>query len=74
MLKIHACPSCGSDRIRSVRRNWSGEFRGRQYTVQQLRFFKCPACGEMVFDPEAMRQIESKRSAIAGSRQVRKSA
>jgi YgiT-type zinc finger domain-containing protein len=72
MLRIQACPSCGSGRIRPVRRNWSGEFRGRRYTVPQLRFFECPACGEKVFEPEAMRRIESKSPAFAGARRVKK--
>ena len=74
MLKIQVCPSCGSERIRPVRRNWSGEFKGRRYTVPKLRFFECPSCGERVFDPEAMRRIESISPAFTGTSRVRKSA
>lgn len=74
MLKIQNCPSCGSERIREVRRNWSGEFKGRQYTVSRLRFFECPACGERVFDPEAMRQIESRSPAFDRVRLFKKPA
>lgn len=72
MLKIQVCPSCGSEQIHEVRRNWSGKFKGRQYTVPQLRFFECPACGESVFDPEAMRQIESRSPAFARARRVKR--
>jgi len=58
-LKITICPSCGSDKIKGVRRNWSGEYKGRAYTVPSLEFYECPACGEKVYDREAMRSIEN---------------
>ncbi len=59
MLKITICPSCGSDRITCVRRDWSGECEGRKYVVPDLQFYDCRACGEKVYDREAMRQIEA---------------
>ena len=57
-LQITICPSCGSGKIKGVRRDWSGEYKGRPYTVPSLEFYECPACGEKVYDREAMRRIE----------------
>ena len=38
MLRITICPSCGSDRINPVCRDWTGKFRGQSYTVPKLEF------------------------------------
>jgi hypothetical protein len=57
-LRITICPSRGSTRIRKVRRNWSGKFQGRSYTVRSLEFYECPGCAERVYDRQAMRKIE----------------
>lgn len=65
MIKIIICPSCGSDKIKRVRRNWLGEFQGRPYTVPGLEFHECPDCGEKVYDREAMRKIEAHSPAFA---------
>lgn len=59
MLTITVCPSCGSKKIKRVRREWTGEYEGQSYTVPRLEFHECPDCGEKVYDREAMRQIES---------------
>lgn len=59
MLRISRCPSCGSEEIQRVRRDWVGKFRGRAYTVPELEFYECPACGEKVYDRQAMRRIEA---------------
>ncbi len=64
-MTITRCPTCGSRRIRQVRRDLTGEFEGRPYTVPGLEFFECPACGEKVFDKEAMRRIEACSPAFA---------
>lgn len=58
MLKITTCPSCGSKKIRKVRRNWTGQFEGKTYTVPSLEYYQCPDCGERVYGREAMRRIE----------------
>ena len=58
-MKISTCPSCGSNKIKKVRRDFAGKFQGETYTVTALDFHECPACGEKVFDREAMRKIES---------------
>jgi len=65
MVDIQKCPTCGSTKIRKVRRNWRGEFEGRAYTVPDLEFHECPECGEKVYDREAMRKIEARSPAFA---------
>jgi YgiT-type zinc finger domain-containing protein len=67
MNKITKCPSCGSAKIKQVRRKWSGEYKGQSYTVGNLEFYECPACKEQVFDPEAMRAIEANSPAFVKS-------
>lgn len=46
-------------KIKKVRRDLSGTFEGETYVVPSLDFYECPACGEKVFDREAMRKIEA---------------
>lgn len=58
-LNITTCPPCGGKRIKRVRRHWTGNFKGKQYTVPNLEYYECPDCGEKVYDREAMRQIEA---------------
>jgi len=65
MLNITVCPSCGSRRIRKVRRDWTGEFQGQTYVVPGLEFYECPQCGERVYDRDAMRRIEAQSPAFA---------
>jgi YgiT-type zinc finger domain-containing protein len=64
-LTITVCPSCGSPKIKKVRRNWTGTYQGQPYCVPSLEFYDCPACGEKVYDREAMRRIEEHRPAAA---------
>ena len=59
MLKITKCPTCGSRKIKVVRRNVTRQFDGQQYTVPNLAFHECPDCGERLYDREAMRKIEA---------------
>jgi YgiT-type zinc finger domain-containing protein len=61
MLKIKTCPTCGSRRIRLVVGDYHGNFRGKQYVARYVEHHGCPNCGEKLFDPEAMRRIESSR-------------
>ncbi|MFH0979987.1 MAG: YgiT-type zinc finger protein [Planctomycetota bacterium] len=68
MLEIKTCPSCGSARIKRVRRDWTGKLRDQTYNVPNLEFFACPDCGEKVYDGAAMRRIESYSPAYAGHR------
>lgn len=59
MMTVRICPSCGSNRMRKVHKDWSGEFEGQTYTVPDLEFHECPVCGEKVYGREAMRKIEA---------------
>ena len=67
MKKISECPSCGSTKIRKVRRRWSGVYEGKSYTVEHLEFYECPDCEERIYDPDAMRAIEAGSPAFAKS-------
>jgi YgiT-type zinc finger domain-containing protein len=73
-MTINRCPTCGSDRIKKARRNWTGEFRGKTYQVEGLEFYECPVCGERLFDRAAMRKIEAQSPAFSGSRNITKTA
>jgi YgiT-type zinc finger domain-containing protein len=74
MVEITVCPSCGSNKIKRVRRNWTDEFEGKSYTIPALAFYECPACQEQLFDREAMRRIEAISPAFARSRRMKRSA
>jgi YgiT-type zinc finger domain-containing protein len=65
MQRITSCPSCGSEKIRKVRRKWQGECHGQTYTVEKLEFYECPDCGEKLYDREAMRTIQADSPAFA---------
>ena len=58
MIELKTCPTCGSAKIQKVRRTVTRGPIGRRYTVPQLTFHECPACGEQVYGPEAMEKIE----------------
>jgi YgiT-type zinc finger domain-containing protein len=68
MLKITTCPSCGSSKIKKVRRNWIGGFKGKKYAVPNLQYYECPACRD------AMREIEAHSPAFERAHPKRKSA
>ena len=59
MVKITICPTCGSDKIKKVRRNLRGTLKGKGYTVPDLEYYECPNCGERVYDRQAMQKIEN---------------
>jgi len=67
-FRITVCPSCGSPKIKKVRRTWSGKFQGQSYTVPLLEFYECPVCGEKIYDRQAMRKIEDHSPAFAKAR------
>ena len=70
-LSISVCPSCGSSAIRSVKGNWTGNFKGKKYTVPALAYFACPRCHEKIYPPEAMRRIQESSPAYAKLRPTR---
>ena len=59
--KLTKCPTCGSRKIKRVRRNWNGVYKGQLYTVPRVSFDACPNCGEKVFNPRAVDRIEAHR-------------
>ena len=61
IMNLKTCPTCGSKRIRRVRRTVTRQSRGKPFTVPQLDFHECPACGEQVYSPDAMAKIEACR-------------
>lgn len=65
VIQITVCPSCGSNQIKRVQRDWAGEFQGQPYTVPSLEFYECPACGESIYDRQAMQRIEAHSPAFA---------
>jgi YgiT-type zinc finger domain-containing protein len=58
-LSITRCPTCGSDQIKKVCRDWTGTYKGRSYVVPELAFYECPVCGERVFEREALARIQA---------------
>lgn len=70
-MQIKRCPSCGSEEIERVERDWTGEVQGKKYVVEALEFHECPACGEQIFDREAMRRIEARSPAYRPRRMKR---
>jgi YgiT-type zinc finger domain-containing protein len=72
MLEITICPSCGSDKIKKLKQDWKDKFEGQSYTVPDLEYWECPACGERLFDHNAMRKIEAYCPAFVKKRAKRK--
>ncbi len=61
MPTITICPTCGSDQINSVTRDLMRRRNGVSYTVPSVTFHECSACGEHLYDRQAMQKIESHR-------------
>ena len=72
-LNITHCPTCGSDQIKKVCRDWTGTYQGQAYVVPELTFYECPVCGERIFDREALGRIQASSPAfVKRSRQTPK--
>jgi YgiT-type zinc finger domain-containing protein len=63
-LNITECPTCGSNKIKKVKENWSSESEGKKYSIPLLEYYKCPNCGEKVYGKEAMRRIQENSPGI----------
>jgi len=57
-IKLGVCPNCCSKNLKKVRKTVSGTRQGKSYSVPGVEFYECPDCGERVYDPAAIRQIE----------------
>ncbi|MBI4670179.1 MAG: type II toxin-antitoxin system MqsA family antitoxin [Chloroflexi bacterium] len=64
-LIIKRCPTCGSDQIKKVCRDWTGNYKGQSYVVPDLTFYECPVCEERVFEREALSKIQAHSPAFA---------
>jgi YgiT-type zinc finger domain-containing protein len=62
---LKRCPTCGSNKIHLVRGNFQTRFRGEKLVIPNLEREECPNCGEILFIPKAMRQLESQRKQLA---------
>ena len=67
-LIIKICPTCGSKKIKKVRRDFQAGFAGQSYSVPSLEFYECPDCGERIYDRGAMRKIEEASPAFRKTR------
>ena len=59
MFQITICPSCGNNSLKKREGKWTGKFQKQTYTVPRLEFYECVDCGEKIYDPQAMRNIEA---------------
>ena len=62
-IKLSVCPTCCSKNLKKVRKTVSGTRQGKRYSVPAVEFYECPDCGERIYDPTAMRQIEQRSHA-----------
>ena len=70
--RIKTCPSCGSRRIRPVRRDVTIDAGGVRFVTPQVEFDDCPNCGEQIFDLTAMEKIDSYRPSGARAKARRR--
>ncbi len=68
MLKITICPTCGSDKIKLVKRDWTSQYRGQSYTVLGLEYYECADCNEKVYDRQAIQRMQKYSPAFAKKR------
>lgn len=62
---IRKCPTCGSPRIKVVKKDVHGLWGGKYpYVAKDVVYHECPVCGEHLYGPQAMRRIESFRPRI----------
>ena len=57
-LVITTCPTCGSKRIRAVKRDMTITRRGQAYDVKGIPVEDCPACGERLFGMRSFAAID----------------
>lgn len=74
MPEITSCPTCGSNKIRLIRKDQVREFDGQTYTVPDLEYQECPVCGEEIYGPDAVKKIEVYSPAFAKLRTQKKAA
>ncbi len=60
-MKSHLkhCPTCGSRKIHSIRKDLEFSHQGRTIVVPQVECEECPDCGEVITDYAANQYIDS---------------
>ena len=71
-IKLSVCPSCSSRKLKKVRKTVSGTRQGKRYSVPAVEFYECPDCGERIYDPTAMRQIEQRSHTVVRNKAVKR--
>jgi len=57
-LKLNVCPNCGNKNLKKVHKTVTGTRNGKRYSAPNVDYYECPDCGERIYDPAAIRQIE----------------
>jgi YgiT-type zinc finger domain-containing protein len=60
-LVIKTCPTCGSRRIRSIKRDIESKHGGKPFVARGIEIEECPNCGERLFSPESLEEIAAQR-------------
>ena len=60
-LVIKTCPTCGSKRIRRVKRDLTSRRGGETYVARGIVVEECPDCGERLFSPESLDAIAAQQ-------------
>ena len=71
-LKLSICPNCGNKNLKKVRKAVTGVRQGKPYSAAAVDFYECPDCGERIYDPAAIRQIEHQSQVRTRHRPVRR--
>ena len=71
-LKLSVCPTCGKKNLKKVRRTVNVTRHGKRFSVPAVEFYECSDCGERIYDPTAMRQIEERSQAAIRNKSVKK--
>jgi len=72
--QLDTCPTCGSPKLRKVRKNLRRTYRDQRYVVPNVEYLECPDCNEQLFDHAAMQKIEAHSPAYAKRRTAEKKA
>lgn len=73
-IVVTTCPSCGSKRIRRVRRDVESRRHDEVFVARGIEVEECPDCGEQLFSPEALDVIAVQREQVHKQPRHRKSA
>jgi YgiT-type zinc finger domain-containing protein len=73
-IVINTCPTCGSRRIRPVKRTIESKRGGKTLVAHGIEVEECPDCGERLFSPEAMEGIAAQAKRPHKPSRQRKSA